>query len=248
MSKGFIYGMRQIGTTQVRYIGLTTASVEKRFLTHKKASRRGVKYPVYDWIRKHGEENIEAFLIEHVQEGLEQRELFWISHYREMGHTLLNLTDGGLGPNGHVWTEEQRAAHSIKMKEVVNRPEVKAKIKANRTISYGPRHSEEQKAKWSQDRKGSITGEKNPNYGKFGPDHPSYGRKISEEAKKKLSEQRMGKNNPNYGKKYSEEERKEMSRVRKGKPMPSSSRSAHTRYHVNLGGFSEKCKYCKESK
>jgi group I intron endonuclease len=114
--------------------------------------------------------------------------------------------------------------------------------------ALGYRHSDKQRAKWSQERKGSITGDKNPNYGKFGPDHPSYGRKFSEETKKRLSEQKMGKNNPNYGKKYSEEERKEMSRVRKGKPMPSSSRSAHTRYHVNLSGFSEKCNYCKESK
>jgi len=112
--------------------------------------------------------------------------------------------------------------------------------------ALGYRHSEEQKAKWSQERKGSITGDKNPNYGKFGPEHPAYGRKLSEETKKRLSEQKRGEKNPNYGRKLSEETRKKMSEVRKGRPMPSSSRSAHTRWHTNKNVISNKCKYCQE--
>lgn len=112
--------------------------------------------------------------------------------------------------------------------------------------AYLYKHSEEQKAKWSKERKGSITGDKNPNYGKFGSDHPAYGRTLSEETKKRLSEQKRGEGNPNYGKPLSEETRKKMSLVRKGKPMPSSARSAHTRWHTNKNVISPKCTWCTE--
>jgi group I intron endonuclease len=112
----------------------------------------------------------------------------------------------------------------------------------------GYRHSEEIKKKWSKERKGSISGSKNPNYGKFGPAHPAYGRKLSEETKEKLAEQKRGANNPNYGKAIPEETKKKMSLAQKGRPRPKSARSAHVRYHVNLDGFSEKCKWCLEEK
>jgi len=112
--------------------------------------------------------------------------------------------------------------------------------------TLGYRHTEMQKKEWSDKRKGSITGDKNPNYGKFGPDHPSYGRKFSEETKQKLSEQKLGKNNPNYGKKIPEQTRVKMSLAQKGRPRPRSARSAHVRYHINLKGFSERCNYCTE--
>lgn len=114
--------------------------------------------------------------------------------------------------------------------------------------TFGFRHSDEQKAKWSKMRKGSITGEKNPNYGKFGENHPSYGRKFSEETIKKLSEQKTGPKNPNYGKPISQETREKMSSAQKGKPKPSSAKSAHTRYHTNKNIKSSKCKYCIQGK
>jgi group I intron endonuclease len=248
MSSGTIYGIKLAGNKEVRYIGMTTKDIKQRMKEHKKAARLGKGYPVYDWIRKHGEDNIEIFIVEKVVDSLETREIYWIDYYKKQGSRLLNLTDGGSGPNGHVWTKEQRERHSLKMKEVVNRPEVAEKIKKNRPIVYGRKHSEEQKKKWSEQRKGSITGEKNPNYRKFGPAHPSYGRKLSEETKQRLSEQKRGKNNPNYGKPLSEETRKKLSVAQKGKPKPKSARSAHTRYHVNRNGFSDKCKYCLEEK
>ena len=247
MSSGIIYGIRLFNSPDVRYVGLTTTSIEQRFKSHQKAAAGAVrKYPLYDWMRKHNKGSFEIFVIETVEDDLEDKERYWIKEYKRNGHKLLNLTEGGQGPNGHVWTEEQRSRHSKKMKEVVNRPEVKEKIKKNRVIFYGEKHSDEQKRKWSEERKGSITGVKNPNYGKFGPSHPSYGRKLSEEAKQKLSKERLGEKNPNYGKSASEETRKKLSLAQKGKPKPKSARSAHVRYHVNLKGFSERCNYCTE--
>lgn len=51
-----------------------------------------------------------------------------------------------------------------------------------------------------------------------GKDHPNYGKKASEETKKKLSESRKGEKNPNYGKKFSDEHRKKLSESHK-KPL-----------------------------
>lgn len=111
----------------------------------------------------------------------------------------------------------------------------------------GPIHTEEQKRKWSEARKGSITGDKNPNYGKKGPDHPAYGRVYSPETIARLSELKKGENNPNFGKVYSSEERAAKSRETEGIPRPKSARSAHTRYHTNKGvSKPETCKYCAE--
>lgn len=110
----------------------------------------------------------------------------------------------------------------------------------------GPIHTEEQKKKWSEARKGSITGSLNPNFGKFGQNHPSYGRVFSDEAKAKLSESKKGPLNPNFGRVVSEEERQATSERFKGKPMPSSIRSAHTRHHTNKGvSKPETCHHCK---
>lgn len=117
----------------------------------------------------------------------------------------------------------------------------------NGSTFRGRVHTDEQRKKWSEARKGSITGEKNPNWGKTGPNHHSYGRKLSEETKKKLSAQKKGENNPNYGKTYSAEERLAKSLETKGVPRPKSARSAHTRYHTNKGvSKPETCKFCAE--
>lgn len=93
---------------------------------------------------------------------------------------------------------------------------------------------------------GQNVGPDNPNYGKFGRDHPSFGHVMSEEAREKLSEQRRGVANPNYGRRASDETRAKMSAVRKGRSMPSSRRNAHTRHHTNRGIKKDTCKYCIE--
>lgn len=248
MSKGTIYGMYVSDSKNIRYIGMTTQTIEDRFKGHKKAAKSGRKYPVYDWMRKHSIENIKTIELEYCEDNLEKREMFWIQYYNSLGLKLLNLTEGGSGPNGHVWSDEQRRKHSETMKEIVNRPEVKEKIKKNRTIRYGAIHSEEQKEKWSIMRKGTITGDKNPNYGKFGPDHPSYGRKLSEASKKRLSILRAGEGNPNYGKSISEETKLKMSLAQKGIPKPSSVKNAHTRHHTNKNIIKESCQWCQQLK
>ena len=52
---------------------------------------------------------------------------------------------------------------------------------------WGRSHSEEQKARWSEQRQsGTNTGAANPNLGKFGAAHPSFGRETSPETQAAL--------------------------------------------------------------
>ncbi|MGG5174337.1 NUMOD3 domain-containing DNA-binding protein [Pseudarthrobacter sp. J1763] len=240
---GLVYGIRLRREFEYRYIGITTKTASRRFHQHLRVAVSGRKTPFYDWLRKQDPADVIADELDWV-EGLPelgQAEMDWISYLRREGDRLLNLAEGGLGPTGVVWTDAQRDAARIRStgRKGVSRP-------GQQNPFYGMKHTEEQRRKWAEDRKGSFSGTDNPNFGKFGPDHPGFGRQISDEQRKALSEGMMGQNNPNFGKTASEETRAKMSAVRKGRPMPSSQRSAHTRHHTNKGVEKADCKHCVE--
>jgi NUMOD3 motif len=240
---GVIYGIRLRSEFVYRYVGLTTKPAETRFRQHVKIARSERKTPFYDWLRVHDGDDIVVDVLDRVEglEDLGQAEIDWIKLLRQDGHPLLNLSQGGLGPMGIEWTAEMREAAKIRS---TGRKGVSRFAEAN--PFHGRTHDAELRARWSKLRKGQNAGSENPNFGKFGPDHPSFGRVVSEENRKLLSQQKQGAGNPNYGRQASEETRAKMSAVRKGRPMPSSRRSAHTRYHTNRGIRKDTCQYCTE--
>ena len=94
--------------------------------------------------------------------------------------------------------------------------------------------SEEHRRKLSVVHMGLQSGEKHPMFGKkhseetkkkmsqnhydcSGENHPMFGKKHSEETRKKLSESHKGKPSPNKGKPMSEEQKKKLSLANKGK-------------------------------
>lgn len=240
---GVVYGFRVRKTGEYRYVGQTTKKLARRISEHRGVARRGRKTPFYDWLRKTPDTDYEVVVLERVvtnREDLGEAEISWITLFRATGDRLLNLSEGGLGPTGVVWTEEQRKAAGDRAR---GRP-TGVHLYGPDHPRWGSRHSDEQKAKWSAMRKGTYTGADNPNFGKFGPDHPAYGRVFSAETLERLSEQKRGEKNPNFGKPLSAETRAKMSAARKGRPMPSSVRSAHTRHHTNKGVFKETCRHC----
>ncbi|RPA13039.1 NUMOD3 domain-containing DNA-binding protein [Gordonia sp. OPL2] len=240
---GVIYGVRLRPEYDYRYIGLTTKTASKRLQQHFKVAGAGRKTPFYDWLRKQDRDNVIADELDWIDglDELGQAEIAWIAYLRRDGQPLLNLASGGLGPTGVVWTEEMREAARIRS---TGRKGVSRFAQEN--PFFGRTHSDEQRAKWSVERRGSITGAANPNFGKFGIDHPGYGHTMSAESRQRLSEQRRGSGNPNFGRRASDETRAKMSATRKGRPQPSSKRSAHTRYHTNKGVFKDTCRYCVE--
>lgn len=241
---GGVYAFRTYDSAEFRYVGMTTNSVTVRERQHFKVAVSGErKTPFYDWLRKHGRENAFAMSLAVVTTDLDDlaaAEIEWIAGLRSHGHRLLNLSDGGKGPNGHVWTEKQRKAAGDRAR---GRP-TGIHLKGPDSPRWGHTHSDEQKAKWSAMRRGTNTGEANPNFGKFGEAHPSFGHTMSAESRARLSEMRRGEKNPNYGKTMSPEDRARRSAALKGRPRPSSVRSAHTRHHTNKGVFKETCRHC----
>ncbi|MFJ6282430.1 NUMOD3 domain-containing DNA-binding protein [Pseudarthrobacter oxydans] len=240
---GLVYGIRLRREVEYRYVGITTKTASRRFHQHLRVAAEGRKTPFYDWVRKQNPEDLIADELDWV-EGLQElgeAEMDWISYLRREGDRLLNLSDGGLGPTGVIWTDEMREAARIRCtgRKGLSRPGAANPF-------HGKKHRLELRKKWEVSRKGTNYGADNPNFGKFGADHPSFGHTMSEESRRALSEARKGAGNPNFGKKASEETRAKMSAVRKGRPMPSSQRSAHTRHHTNKGIEKADCKYCVE--
>lgn len=239
---GLVYGVRLRESDEYRYVGLTTKTATRRLRQHLRNARDEKKTPFCDWLRKHGEDAVTVDVLEVVRADLDslgESEIEWIDFLRVTGHRLLNVSEGGLGPTGVVWTPEQREAARQRStgRQGLSRP-------GELNPFYGGKHSDEQRARWSEQRKGTFVGPENPNFGKFGPDHPSYGHTVSEETRALLSAMRRGELNPNFGKTASAETRAKRSAAQKGVPKPSSARSAHTRHHTNKGRISPTCKFC----
>lgn len=236
---GLVYGIRLRQEVEYRYVGITTKTASRRFHQHLRVAAEGRKTPFYDWVRKQNPDDLipdELDWIEGLPE-LGQAEVEWISYLRREGDRLLNLADGGLGPTGVVWTEEQREAACIRNtgRKGLSRPGAANPF-------YGGKHSSEQRTKWATERKGMYSGTDNPNFGRFGADHPSFGHTMSEESRRALSEARKGAGNPNFGKKVSAETRAKLSAAQKGRP----NRGAHTRYHTKQGIEFAGCSFCIE--
>lgn len=238
---GIVYGIRLKDSSEYRYVGITTKTLSRRFHQHLRNAASGRKTPFYDWVRKHGSDDLIAEVLEVFDDlpALGDAEIEWIAYLRSQGERLLNISDGGLGPTGVVWTKEQREAARLRS---LGRPGTSRPGKAN--PFYGKKHSAEQKQKWVEQRKGSNAQEANPNFGKFGADHPSFGHVVSEETRRRLSEAKKGALNPNYGKTASAETRAKRSAASKGVPRPANQRNAHTRHHTNKNIIKIDCKYC----
>lgn len=87
----------------VRYVGKTVRALGDRLGQHRRAARRG-ELPVNRWLRKH---DASISLLETVAAGKDwaARERHWIKQFSG----LLNLTDGGEGLAGHVFSQEHRS-------------------------------------------------------------------------------------------------------------------------------------------
>ena len=151
----------------------------------------------------------------YTQEELDEWEKYFIFLYNTLWPNGYNLRDGG---NGKVFSEETRRKLSNSLKGLFvgeknpfygkkHSEETRRKISA--ANKGKPKWSDEEKIKMSINRKGKFCGKDNWNYGK----HPS------EESRRKMSESRRGENNPHYGKKMTEETKKKLLATHLGKPL-----------------------------
>lgn len=95
------------------YIGQTKTSINRRFVSHKSAARRGINYILYKAIRKYGQENFKIELIEEVENNLaNEREMFWIAEY--------NSTNNKFGYNSSIGGNVVNKPVGISKEQVLN--------------------------------------------------------------------------------------------------------------------------------
>lgn len=91
-------------TDEIRYVGKTCDTKEDRLEDHVYYAIKGEKTHKANWIRSLLKENItpEVCTIEEVDEQQwVEKEIYWISKFRQNGHRLTNQTSGGEGHTGY---------------------------------------------------------------------------------------------------------------------------------------------------
>lgn len=220
MKENFLlYGLFCPFTNELKYIGITTRSLNTRLNEHL---RMPTNYKIKLWLNQLKEKKYKP-IIKLISEfnsydELLNGEINEIKKYRDLGYNLFNLSDGGdINPMlGKTHTNESRKkiSETHKGKKFTEerlmkyREEVKKRWKdddwsrmmkkkfKNRNKRVGFRHSEETKHKISKTLKknGYNIGNKY-----------SLGKKHTDEFRKNRSILYSGENNPMFGKKLSEE-------------------------------------------
>lgn len=122
----------------IRYVG-KTVDINKRISSHKHAAfvKNNSSY-LYRWIRKvHSSGSTFGFYI--LETVFDQSmwalvERFWIKYYRDHGHRLTNLTDGGEGMLGHKATKETlNKMREVRLGKKIHTEESKKRIKEGNT-------------------------------------------------------------------------------------------------------------------
>lgn len=218
MVQGVIYKLTN-KVNGLSYIG-QTINLPKRLRDHKYNAKHmyssNAGQPIVHAIREFGFENFEVSILfetelcddkKLIKGLLDEKEMFFISEYDTINRGY-NITKGGAGMKGYRLPEEQ--------------------IEKIRNANLGRKHSEEfrenarQRFKklWEDEsyrkkRSELMSGENNHMYGVrlVGSLNPRFGKHMSEESKKKLSESRKGKGHPT-----SEETKRKLSETLKGRP------------------------------
>lgn len=190
------------------YIG-QSRFLSKRWKGHLKelrANRHGNQY-LQAAFNKYGEKSFKFEIICRCEESeLDDLEKYYIVFSNSLSHDCgYNIESGGC--KHKTMSEESRKkisekAKGRKMPEKVKK--ILAEANKNRVWPTGWHVSEETKLKMSKSHKGLCAGEKHPMYGLRGKDNPNYGRKASEECRRKISEKAKGRV-------FSEETRKKIS-------------------------------------
>lgn len=173
------------------YVGQTVKTLHIRKLGHLRDVKNGSKYPLHRAIRKYGEDGFEwSILCEcNTKEELDKKEKYYIKKYRAKRTGCYNLTDGGEG--GDVFTNNPnkdsiRKKLSIAAKGRVISDEIRKKISISQKGIKRPQTS------------GELNPSKRPDVIKklreinMGEKNPMYGKKFTDEQKRKVSEGLMG--------------------------------------------------------
>lgn len=128
-----IYALKEISSSELRYVGITKNSLNKRLNDHLRDKKNKHKY---NWISKVGKENIEIFLIEENIASIDEickKEIEYISKYRKEGNRLVNISNGGDGNFNVEFSDEHK----------MNISKNHANVKGDKNPMYGKTHTKE---------------------------------------------------------------------------------------------------------
>jgi len=180
--KCFVYKITCLLNNKV-YIGITKQPVHKRFAQHKSSAKTIKRRPskLHGAIRKYGAENFSLEVLAELdswEKAIEaEKELILQYDSYECGY---NLTLGGEGR-----TQPGSWAKGLNKKTHPSLDKISVKQKGKNNSFFGKTHTEQQKQKWSKERKGP----KHPMFGVKRPDLSirNSKREWTEESRNKMS-------------------------------------------------------------
>lgn len=146
---GWIYGLYLEGEPEnIRYVGKTVSrrGVASRVYHHKYNARTTADpYPVYHWIRKHGDDAVRFRVLETTaQDRINESEIRLIREYRSRGLADLNILSGGDGVSSEEVTGEKNPKAKVTWAQVkAIREEAQKRYVPTTEISqkYGIQHA-----------------------------------------------------------------------------------------------------------
>lgn len=150
--KTFIYGLVDPRTLLVRYVGLSSTGMRRPLDHRSKAAGEDTHKARWIKLLAVAGYTYEIVVLEVVEKvALKAAERWWIVFGRACGWPLTNLTDGGDGLSGHVFSLEHRAKIGAARRGLIRSSEVREKIAA---ALRGKKRSAESIVKQLESRKG----------------------------------------------------------------------------------------------
>jgi hypothetical protein len=165
MRKVKIYTLADPRNNEIRYVGKTVQSLEKRLCGHISAAITNKEHNYRsNWIKQLTNNNLLPIieLVESVDENIwEQTEQYWIAQFKAWNFSLVNMTEGGDGNKNQFVSKETIEKRAQAIRGVARPLEVREKISLGhkgkklstttkeklKAINTGKRQSEETKAK-----------------------------------------------------------------------------------------------------
>ena len=170
------------------YVGITSNTLEERKAGHIKASRRS-KHHFGNAIKKYKDQIKWTVVHKNLTE---KQALKFENQYRPNVNIGWNSIKGGdLGVHSD-WYEDE--SNKVKHQEQTSIATKKAIAEKDSTEARSQRAKDVwDRESYRESREGLYAGENNPQYGKFGANHPAYGNKHTDEAKEKIAQAHRGK-------------------------------------------------------
>lgn len=189
------------------YIGQTVETLKRRRYLHERSANKQ-NSSTYNTrfaaaIRKYGDRLVWEVIHQGIPvddlNDLEEKEISLHGSFKKGYNSIPTAFGGGMLGKHH--TEEVKKKLSEQRSGMGNPMYGKS---GELNPFYGKKHSTDTKLKW---KRADMKGDKNPMYGK---QSAMFGKKHTEKAKSKLSQQRLGSDNPFFGKRHSEETKQKM--------------------------------------